>query len=1314
MTATHTVQVPLAPELSPDALQGHELHGLKTGSLVSIGKLCDDDCMSLFTKYNVNIIKNGKVIITGPRNKENNLWTIPLAPKASPLPTPPLTSTPSTHQASSALRMASTKQDLAKFLHAVLCSPHPSTVIRAIKKGHFTSFPGLTTELLHKHLPKAFATAMGHMRGHQQNVNSTKQPWPAIPLPTSLDIAPRQEPTNPKSNAMFVQLFDTKCFERSYSDQTGKFPVKSSRGNCYIFIMYAYDSNSILSVALPDRRGSSIKHAWLNIYERLRDNGYAPKLHLLDNECATDIKQAFVRHQVDFQRVPAHQHRRNAAERAIQTWKAHFISCLATTDPTFPLNAWDYLLPQCDITLNLLRSSRRQPRLSAYACLFGNFDFNRTPLSVPGTKVAAHDPPSQRYTFAPHGTVGYYVGPALEHYRCYTIFFPSTQRTRECISLQWFPQSIPFPKVSQLEYLRQTADDLLLLLGKPGLRPLFPSLEFGSPTRNAYLEIARLLKRATTPPSPPADITHPDSPPPVNILETSPVPTPPMPPLPSPPPTPLHLQRPLSPPPVSVTTARVSTPRLSFTPEPLPPHQARSPVPAAPARVLLPSFPPPPRPSTPASVPRVANLPPPVTRVGTPTVVPPPRVTTPSPHAPPASPTPPPRRYPTRTRTVPSRYGFAATLLQHQEASDPYQTHIAALTHDIATSAAKTKLPSIHKLLKGPDAHVWMKSNANEFGRLLPRGVGKSRPANERIEGTSTLFPIRKHLIPANRTATYGNFVCAIRPNKTETHRVRLTLGGNLLDFPGDPSSPAVSTTIAKLHINSTISDAHRGARYMTMDIKNFYLGSPLKYFQYVRIPTALLPPEILSEYPEIYIESDGYTYFEARKGIYGLKEAGLIAFENLVRNLKPFGYAPVKFTPGIWTHTSRPTTFTLCVDDFGIKYFSKGDALHLVNAVQQNYEITTDWSGSLYCGFNLAWNYNDKYVDVSMTGYVQRALERFHHKKSHNRTQHAPHPWQEPAYGRTGPQRPTPTPQSPLLDAAGTRRIQAITGTFNFYSEVDPCIKPALNEIGTVQAAPTEDTNRKVQMLLDYLHDHPDATLRYHASDMILQVEADSAYLVLPKARSRAAAWFILGNDPSTRPVPMTNAPLHILCNTIKNVMASAAEAEAGGLFLAVQKACPLRIALAELGHPQPPQGTPLYNDNKTTTGILNATMRQKLSKAFDMRVYWVRDRVLQKQYQLIWRKGTTNMADYFTKHHPPWYHKQMRYKYLHRALSLLPHNSVRGCVTPPPEPSNGPHYSRIRHSGSKLPPCTDPHRYLPPSPMLRPLQRTPLTRSA
>ena len=217
--------------------------------------------------------------------------------------------------------------------------------------------------------------------------------------------------------------------------------------------------------------------------------------------------------------------------------------------------------------------------------------------------------------------------------------------------------------------------------------------------------------------------------------------------------------------------------------------------------------------------------------------------------------------------------------------------------------------------------------------------------------------------------------------------------------------------------------------------------------------------------------------------------------------------------------------------------------------------------------------------------------------------------------------------------------------------------------------------------MLMDYLHDHPNGILRYHASDMILSLEADAAYLVLPQAKSRAAAWFVLGNDPTKNPLQPINSPLHVMCNTIKNVMSSAAEAEAGGIFMAVQRVCPIRATLTELGHIQPINGTPIYNDNATATGILNSAMRKKLSKAFDMRFYWVKDRIKQKQFQLLWRKGTTNMADYFTKHHPPWHHKLMRYKYLHKALTTLlvrlknvHHHrqlhhrlvGVQGCVTP------------------------------------------------
>ena len=123
---------------------------------------------------------------------------------------------------------------------------------------------------------------------------------------------------------------------KTYSDQTGKFIIQSSRGNNYIFILYYYDSNSILSIPIKNRQAKSIDDAWKICYIRLKNNGHAPDLHLLDNECSDLLKSSFRKQNIAFQRVPPHTHCRNAVERAIQTWKNHFLFKLATCDPHYP------------------------------------------------------------------------------------------------------------------------------------------------------------------------------------------------------------------------------------------------------------------------------------------------------------------------------------------------------------------------------------------------------------------------------------------------------------------------------------------------------------------------------------------------------------------------------------------------------------------------------------------------------------------------------------------------------------------------------------------------------------------------------------------------------------------------------------------------------------------------------------------------------------------------------------------------------------------------------------------------------------------
>ena len=93
----------------------------------------------------------------------------------------------------------------------------------------------------------------------------------------------------------------------------------------------------------------------------------------------------------------------------------------------------------------------------------------------------------------------------------------------------------------------------------------------------------------------------------------------------------------------------------------------------------------------------------------------------------------------------------------------------------------------------------------------------------------------------------------------------------------------------------------------------------------------------------------DGRVRVKITKGMYGLPQAGCLAYDKLKAHLAPYGYHPAPCTPGLWTHDTRRTVFTLCVDDFGIKYCSADDAAHLVDAIQSAYATTIDWSGSLY-----------------------------------------------------------------------------------------------------------------------------------------------------------------------------------------------------------------------------------------------------------------------------------------------------------------------------------------------------------------------------
>ena len=166
------------------------------------------------------------------------------------------------------------------------------------------------------------------------------------------------------------------------------------------------------------------------------------------------------------------------------------------------------------------------------------------------------------------------------------------------------------------------------------------------------------------------------------------------------------------------------------------------------------------------------------------------------------------------------------------------------------------------------------------------------------------------------------------------------------------------------------------GAKYMCIDINNFYLGTLLNRFKYMRIPMSMFPENVIQQYQLQGKEKNGLVYIDIRKAIYGLPQAGALANKLLKKQLSPAGYYEVLHTPGLWRHASRPIAFTLVVDDFGVKYMGKKYAEHLVNALKGKYKISEDWTGSLYFGIDLEWDYVARTLDFDMPIYIKTQLQ--------------------------------------------------------------------------------------------------------------------------------------------------------------------------------------------------------------------------------------------------------------------------------------------------------------------------------------------------
>ena len=1214
------------PALSKQAAEADTFDEFPT-SLMSVGKTADDGNVSIFTKEGVAVYKEEDVLITckgaailiGKRD-ERGRYRIPLTQtKGNWQPRRPSKKARQyLRQANSVYDLPSTEEAI-KWMHAVCGYPVKSTWIKAIKAGNYNGWPLLNERNAAKYYPETSETPKGHMNQTRKNVRSTK------PKPTPLEVTNTTTLQGKKVRDVFVKTYDVR--NTVFSDQTGRFPTISQTRNKYIMVMVEIDSNAILVEPLSSRKDQELTRAYRALMLRLKRAGIIPKKHVLDNEVSEAMKLIIKdEYKMEMELVPPGCHRRNAAEVAIRNFKAHFLSILAGTAEDFPVSLWDRLLPQAEITINLLRQSNATPNVSAYAHLSGPFDYNKMPLAPMGCAVQVHEKTDKRGTWSYHSVDGWYLGTSPEHYRTHRCHIQSTKSERFTDTIQFNHKNITRPTVSHADKVMAAIADCAKAIqnigGSKGDEEMKQLVQL---TQQAITRDPAIATAITQKPSPVAvPRVHPSAPSDANQRQTR-----------------------------SVTKAfqefaqqyTAAVPRVGNTDQPnptapppstsRPSNRRRRKQRKAAARAQVSA-------SAPARNTRsrikaaTKAAAPPATRTRAATSLS--RLTKPT----------------VSTKNKTRKGNAAAALMLRGKDRNKLRTltkRIERLENEVhqamaVMDAESGKLLNYRQLMKHRKfKKFWGISSANEFGRLA-NGVG-GRIKNP----TNTIKFIHKRDIPKERRkdVTYGSFVCTVRPEKKEKNRTRFVVGGDRINYPGEVATPTAEMLVAKLLFNSVVST--KNARFMTMDISNFYLMTPLKRPEYIRLSIDDIPDEIIQEYKlRAKADSKGMVYISAHRGMYGLPQAGLLANELLEKRLNKRGYYQSKLVPGLWSHKWRPVQFTLVVDDFGVKYVGEEHAMHLKQTLEENYTVTTEWDGRRYIGITLDWDYERRQVHLSMPGYVKKAMKQFNHTLT--KRQHQPYPSAIINYGakkQYAKQKST----SPPLDKKGKKFIQQVCGKFLFLGRaVDSTLLCPISAIASQSATPTEETMHQTLQLLDYISTQEEAVLTYKASDMKLAVHSDASYLSEPKARSRAGGHFFL-SDEST--VPGNNGAVLNIAHIIKHVMSSATEAELAALYIMAREAVYIRIILEEMGHKQPP--TPLQTDNTMADAVCNGKVQPKRTKAMDMRFHWLRDRECQEQFKIYWRPGKSNYADYWTKHHPATHHRNTRKEFLtpHIVVEML-----------------------------------------------------------
>ena len=1232
--------------------------------LLSIPVFCDNGLTVTFDAKQVKLTDSeDTVVLTGTRDSRG-MYMLPLTVPLPQTTCKPITLADPTGAANLSIfalnSNARTVAQRVSFLSKSLGNPADSTLIQAAIETHLKSVPNLTAAQIKQYAPNSIESAKGHLDLARQGVWSTQV--------SKKKLRQIRKRSMSHSNTMVAHTVDEDKLADHitvHADPTGPYPIVSRKGNRKLLISYSEHGNAIHATAM---KGDAEAHL-ITAYDehvkhwnsKLGPKGCVTDVFRLDNQTSAALE----RHmrevaKVTFQYVAPGNHRTLHAERDIRTYKNHLIATRAGVDKDFPKDLWDELLPHTTMTLNILRPCLVAPNTSAWDYLHGTWDYMKHPIGPAGSKVLVYESPEHRSSFADHGVEGFYLGSAPDHYRCHRVYIPSTRDFRVSDTLSWH-LSDPFGLLSN-----HTPDDAL----------------------ECALDLLATAKHNAETASAKA------------LLQES-----------------IHLLSNYRPSINSDTNAgpiaRVSEPAIPTTgsiPRVVSTQQL---IPAAIPRVI-----PTTTMETPATIVKrshglrtnknhVYTDPSPVVHAADKIISH--KGSTKNPLRP--------LRFRTRwlgyeakddtyepLENIKDCQAFKDYVLKHKTllylcpslsaqlatsahyALDPTYNDCAYANILNTSSASLTdeqdplsnfemyellNMPysdsmnaemwvsfaagdmddegnelKFKKCVTGPNKEHWIKADETEFHKLLRQH--------------KVMYPKSFQDIPERKKpfVTYYNRQCKTKMKAGTIHyRVRGTFGGNKTSsYTGITASYQASMTTVKMLLNKTISD--QDSKFMTMDITDMYLHTllPSDQFEYMVIDLKDIPQSIIDEYHLLEFVSPGETkvYFEVVRALYGMKQAGYLANIDVVKLLNDNGYTAPFSTPCLFSHHTDDIDFTLITDDFGVRYGNKAAADKLLSVLSSKYPMTYDWDATKYAGFDLMFDYGPKNrrVELSMKGYVAAVLKRFRQIITPTHNVYSPEFFQPINYGSNDSQLVKEPDKTPPLPPDDINLIQQITGCMLYYTRgVDGTMLLAVDHISREQNNATETTMQRAIRLLEYAATFPNATIVYYPSDMILMSNVDGSYNSEPDARSRAAAFHYLGrlNDPD-----FINGPIECLTGILPTVVASAAETEYASLFIGGKSLLPLRYTLADLQCPQP--STVIVTDNIAAQSIANNTCKQRRSKSIDMRYHWIRDRVNQKDFKIIWRPGDDSIADFLTKTQPGAKVLQMRHYYVKTCPPTFP----------------------------------------------------------